>query len=246
MESQSAEKVVASRFLEPCGQPAVEPISGPFVMVIFGGAGDLAQRKLLPALHYLYKEEKFIEDFRILGVGHPDLSDEEYQRTAAAAMEKFASESFVRESSPDFLGHLRYLYGSLEEDALYGRLCQRLEELTQPARPEDSNIIFYLAIPPQLYPVVVDKLKKHGLCRGLPKSKIVVEKPFGKDRDSASALNRLILGAFEERQIYRIDHYLAKDTVQNIIFFRFGNSIFEPLWNTRYIDHVEITVAESI
>ena len=247
MEKSDAGSVAAtSRFLESCEQPSAAFKSGRVVMVIFGGAGDLAQRKLLPALHYLYKDEKFLEELTVLGVGHPDLSDEAYRLFAASALEKFSAESFAAGESHEFLSHLYYLYGSLDDDTLYQRVCERLEALAQPAGLQDSNIIFYLAIPPQLYPIVVEKLKKHGLCRAISKGKLIVEKPFGKDRNSATDLNRLVLEAFDEKQIYRIDHYLAKDTVQNILFFRFGNSIFEPLWNTRHIDHVQITVAESI
>ncbi|MDD5729990.1 MAG: glucose-6-phosphate dehydrogenase, partial [Candidatus Omnitrophica bacterium] len=216
----------------------------PFVMIIFGGSGDLSQRKLLPALYHLYCDEKYFSDFAIIGMGMPEFSDAQYGEFIGAAINKNSPEQFDTEKYNAFARHLGYISGDLGTEDVYRKICEYLAG----SRFSESefNLLFYLAIPPKLLPAVVSQLKKVNLCKGPYTSKIIVEKPFGVDRESASGLNKLLLGAFEEKQIYRIDHYLGKDTVQNILYFRFGNSIFEPLWNRRYIDHIQITVAEDI
>jgi glucose-6-phosphate 1-dehydrogenase len=136
--------------------------------------------------------------------------------------------------------------GSLEEDESLEDLHARIENLVVPAAQGAKNVVYYLAIPPQAVPLAVTRLKDHALCKGFWDTKIVAEKPFGKDRESARQLNRILTSAFDERQIYRIDHYLAKEPVDNIIFFRFSNTIFEEVWNRRYVDNVQITVAEDL
>ena len=133
-----------------------------------------------------------------------------------------------------------------EDDESYKKLSERLEDITPPTGKEKREIIYYLAVPPRYFPEIVRRLSVCNLCKGAYNTRLIIEKPFGRDRESAIELNRSIADAFDEGQVYRIDHYLGKETVQNIIFFRFANSIFEPLWNRKYIDHVQITVAEDI
>jgi glucose-6-phosphate 1-dehydrogenase len=228
-----------------CPGPLSESRVGPFVMVIFGGTGDLASRKLIPALYALEKDQSFSGSYAVLGVGLPDHTDEEYRDFAAAAVRKRLP-GVRRDRAAAFSGCFHHISGDLEDDLVYQKLRARLAILAPSDASGDANVIFYLAVPPQLVPGIVTRLDKFGLGRALSRGKLIVEKPFGRDRASAEALNQRILAAFDETQVFRIDHYLAKETVQNILFFRFGNALFEPVWNARFIDHVQITVAEDI
>lgn len=242
MEEKYEPLGVQSKFLQTCEIMTLDFKVEPFIMVIFGGAGDLAQKKLLPALQHLYRDEKFVKEFTVLSVGLPEFDDNSYRKFIETALEKYSSE----QDKGGFLTNLYYLSGSLNEDSVYSKLCDYISKLPGNFKNKESNIIFYMAIPAQMVPPVIERMQKFNLCKELYKSRIIVEKPFGRDKESAAKLNRLLLTAFNETQIFRIDHYLGKDTVQNILFFRFGNSIFEPLWNRRYIDHIQITVAEDI
>ncbi|HEU64604.1 MAG: Glucose-6-phosphate 1-dehydrogenase [Candidatus Anoxychlamydiales bacterium] len=215
-----------------------------FLMVIFGGAGDLCQKKLLPTLFLLYKKG-FIEDFTILGFGLPEMTSEEYRKKAKSWLQENLKEPFDEKIYDEkFQKHLLFETADLKKAENYSNLCKKITQITKddPA----YNLMYYLAVPPVLFPTIVHNLSDKELCRRRKGAKIIVEKPFGHDKKSAHALNLKLLEAFDENQIYRIDHYLGKETVQNVFFFRFGNVLFEPLWNRNYIDNIQITVAEDM
>lgn len=214
-----------------------------FVMVIFGASGDLTKRKLMPALLELYREERLPEGFSVVGIGRTHYEDEEYQKYIAEELNRFVKEDEKNaELQSAFCSHLHYLTLDPSKSDKYPLLAKRLSELTGEEAPE--NILFYLATPPSLYGVIPLHLKEAGLNR--PGVRIIVEKPFGYNLESAKELNRIYASVFEEKQIYRIDHFLGKETAQNILAFRFANGIFEPLWNRNYIDYVEVTAVENL
>ncbi|MFO0753463.1 MAG: glucose-6-phosphate dehydrogenase [Thermodesulfovibrionales bacterium] len=237
--------VIDSRFLQTCDIRADEFKLEPFVMVIFGGRGDLSRRKLLPALYHLFREKELV-DFAVLGFGEPPADDGQYREMMKEALLTHDTEGYEEKKWEEFGRHLFFLSGVFEEEKNYRRLQEKIDSIGIVAPGGAKNVIYYLAVPPQEAPVIVEKLKKFNLCRETYGAKIIVEKPFGHDLRSARELNRILNDAFDEDQIYRIDHYLGKDPVQNIIFFRFSNAIFEEIWNRRYIDNVQITVAEEI
>ncbi|MFQ5452602.1 MAG: glucose-6-phosphate dehydrogenase [Candidatus Zixiibacteriota bacterium] len=244
MDKKAKETSLQDKFLEKCEIPLHETALPQFTMVIFGGAGDLSQRLLMPSLYHIFGEEKVISDFSILGFGMPKFSDDKFRKFMQSAIKKFASQHFKENEFAKFAKHLFYQTADLADENAYKVLCEEIEKISP--KGKNSNVLFYLAVPPKLLPVIVGNLNKHNLCKGMFNSKVIVEKPFGHNKETAYELNELLLGAFDEKQIFRIDHFLGKDTVQNIIFFRFGNSIFEPLWNRRYIDHVQISVPETL
>ena len=232
------------RYLEPCELPAPVSIK-PFVMVIFGGTGDLSQRKLLPTLYEHFKEDTSLSDFSILGVGSRAMSDEEYRHLIGRAVQEHLPDRYEDDAYRAFARHLNYFSMNVNERGRFKDLCARLQ-VGAGSADRDRQVLFYLAVPPKLLPDIISGIQGVKACGGVLNSKIIIEKPFGHDRASAVQLNQRIAAVFEERNIFRIDHYLGKDTVQSLIFFRFGNSIFEPLWNRRYIDHVQITVLEQL
>ena len=212
-------------------------------MIIFGASGDLTKRKLIPALYNLYKDNRLPEGFAVLGIGRTGYRDDTYRTYIRTEMERFvASEEHAGGRMTDFCNHLYYLSLNPAEAADYGNLDARLRELTGEQKPD--GMLYYLATPPSLYGVIPLHLKTARLNR--PHTRIIVEKPFGYDLESARELNRIYASVFEEHQIYRIDHFLGKETAQNILAFRFANGIFEPLWNRNYIDYVEITAVENL
>jgi glucose-6-phosphate 1-dehydrogenase len=245
VEKRRFEEVLVSKYLQTFDLPVKEVKAEPFTMVIFGGTGDLSQKKLLPALFHIYGENELPGSFSLLGVGSSSLTDDQFRNKVQDSLQNSHEVSFEEEKWGTFQGHLHYLAANLEEDESYRKMCAKIQQIS-PDSQEERQVIYYMALPPHMMPLAVRKLNSQNLCRGPVNTKIIVEKPFGKDRSSAVQLNSLLTDAFDERQIYRIDHYLGKETVQNIIFFRFSNSIFEHLWNCHYIDNVQITVAEDI
>lgn len=218
----------------------------PFTMVIFGGTGDLSRRKLLPTLYHLCKDQNLPDEFSIISFASSERSDNAYREFVRTAIIEFGDDSPEGDCWERFSKHLYYISGKFDDKRSYEKLSQYLEEFAKITSEGKKEVIYYLAVPPQFLPDIFENLSFCKLCKGQYDTRIIIEKPFGKDRNSAIELNRLVASSFDESQIYRIDHYLGKETVQNILFFRFANSIFEPLWNRRYIDHVQITVAESI
>src|SRR6476469_6604473 len=228
----------------PSGSP---PPTGPCVMVIFGGTGDLTARKLFPALYNLVKSKLLSSDFAILGVGRNDYTTEQYRKIMGENLDKFATGTIDPKLREWILQRLYYVGGEFQDPGLYTRVGQSLTEIDKKCNTK-GNYFFYLATSPAFFGDIVDHLgaselacEKEGHWR-----RVVFEKRFGDDLASAKAWNRQVSKVLTERQIFRIDHYLGKETVQNILVFRFGNGIFEPIWNRRYIDHVQITVAESL
>jgi glucose-6-phosphate 1-dehydrogenase len=216
-------------------------------LVIFGATGDLTQRKLLPALYNLAHEGALPEHFELVGVARRDKKDEDFRAIAAASIERFSR----REPDPDVLAGLlsdvRYVAGTFDDEHVYAELTSRLGEFDE-RHGAVLNRVFYLSTAPQFVPVITEQLGRAGLneARGDADVRVVIEKPFGYDLASARQLNHDVLTYFDESQVFRIDHYLGKETVQNLMALRFANALFEPVWNRNFIDHVQITAAEDI
>ena len=223
-------------------------IDEPFSMIIFGASGDLTRRKLVPAMWSLYAARTLPEPFAIVAVARTEMTSDDFRRRMREAVREFARIQPPSEQVWErFASALHYTSGDPTSDALYPRLEQVLKDLEQARSATPANRLFYCATPPSLYDDIILHLGNSGLARqdgGW--SRIVIEKPFGHDVESARALNRLLADVFPESQVYRIDHYLGKETVQNLLVFRFANGIFEPIWNRSHVSDVQITVAETI
>ncbi len=215
----------------------------PTSIVIFGASGDLAQRKLVPSFFNLFRKRKTPKAIRIMGFGNTAFTDEQFRQHLREGINRFANFEFTEEEWSLFADNLHYHQGRYTDLADFRKLGAHLGTLEGGA----ANRLYYMAIPPSVFPNIIDLL---GLTDQLHENggwrRVVVEKPFGTDLASARQLNQQIHKVLNENQVYRIDHYLGKETVQNILFTRFANTIFEPVWNRNYIDHVQITVAEKV
>ncbi|MBI2834749.1 MAG: glucose-6-phosphate dehydrogenase [Acidobacteria bacterium] len=225
----------------------LERIGDPCVMVIFGAAGDLTKRKLLPALGNLANDRLLPKRFAVVGVARGRMSHSEFRDRMRDSLQEFAAPPLDPEVADWLLARLYLTPGNFEDPGLYRRLQATLAQIDQDYGT-DGNYLYYLATPPSYFAEIALQLGAAGLLteEDARWRRVVVEKPFGHDLESARALSRQLTSVADERQIFRIDHYLGKETVQNIMAFRFGNGIFEPIWNRRYVDHVQITVAETM
>jgi glucose-6-phosphate 1-dehydrogenase len=218
----------------------------PTTLVIFGATGDLAKRKLLPALYNLAHEGALPERFNLIGSSRSEMSDDEFRALARESIESFSRRKPDPNVLEALLERVRYVPGSFDDDAVYERLRDYAREFDEEAAIT-FNRVYYLSTAPSFFAVIVAKLGEHGLDRQEGSDvRVVIEKPIGTNLAEAQALNRAVLDVLEEQQVFRIDHYLGKETVQNMLAFRFANGLFEPVWNRNYIDYVQITAAEDL
>lgn len=227
-----------------------ERVPDPSCLIIFGASGDLTQRKLVPALYSLAHDGLLPAGQTIIGFARPEFSDDAFRKNMREACDKFARTRPVDEAIwESFAKGLFYVQGEFGDVEAYRRLKQKLKECDD-TRGTGGRRLYYLAVPPTFFPVISEILGSEGMVtdpeREGPYTRVIIEKPFGHDLKSAKELNRVAVTTFRERQVFRIDHYLGKETVQNLMVLRFANGIFEPFWNRQYIDHVQLTVAESI
>ncbi|HLS75307.1 MAG TPA: glucose-6-phosphate dehydrogenase [Nocardia sp.] len=231
----------------------VPRIAGPCGLVIFGVTGDLSRRKLMPAIYDLANRGLLPPGFALVGFARRDYAHEDFAQVVLEAVKANARTPFRQEVWDHLAEGIRFVQGSFDDDAAFATLAQTLAQLDK-ERGTGGNHAFYLSIPPDMFPLVLDQLSEHKLAGpvepdangGQPWRRVVIEKPFGHDLDSAVELNALVNRVFPEETVFRIDHYLGKETVQNILALRFANQLFDPIWNANYVDHVQITMAEDI
>jgi glucose-6-phosphate 1-dehydrogenase len=220
--------------------------SDPTIFIIFGGTGDLNARKLAPALYNLYLDGWMPKQFSIIGTGRTKLTDEQFRVNLLDGINQFSrSGKTTKAKWEDFSKNIYYQVSDAKDADTYKEFGKRIDAHNTEWKAK-ANVIYYLAVAPEFFPIIASNISKAKLAEDPEKARIVIEKPFGHDLESAKELNKLLAGIFDEKQIYRIDHYLGKETVQNIMAFRFANSILEPIWNRNYIEHVQISVTEQL
>jgi glucose-6-phosphate 1-dehydrogenase len=218
----------------------------PTTLVIFGATGDLARRKLLPAIYNLAHEGALPERFNLIGSSRSEMAHDEFSAQAAEAIRQFSRREPDETVLKELLSNVRYVAGTFDEDSVYEALGGHLDEFDE-AAGQPLNRAFYLSTAPEFFPVIIEQLGKHKLnAHEGAEVRAIIEKPFGTTLAEAKDLNRRVLAVFAEKQLFRIDHYLGKETVQNVMAFRFANGLFEPVWNRNYIDRIEITAAEDL
>ncbi|HEY3605824.1 MAG TPA: glucose-6-phosphate dehydrogenase, partial [Sporichthyaceae bacterium] len=228
-------------------------VAGPCGMVLFGVTGDLARKKVMPAIYDLANRGLLPPGFSLVGYARRDWADEDFAQVVHDAVRDHARTGFREEVWSQLADGFRFVPGDFADDNAFEQLCKTVSDLDE-SRGTAGNRAFYLSIPPKFFPDVIRQLKKHGLADPgapdasgrVPWRRVVVEKPFGSDLTTAKELNRLLEEVFPPHSVFRIDHYLGKETVQNILAMRFANQFFEPIWNRAYVDHVQITMAEDI
>ena len=222
-------------------------IAGPCSLVIFGVTGDLARKKLMPAVYDLANRGLLPPGFALVGFARRDYTNQDFAQIVHDSVKEHARTPFREEVWQQLAEGFRFVPGDLTDDEAFKRLRETVDELDV-TRGTGGNHAFYLSIPPGLFPQVVQQLSEHGLTDEVPGSwrRVVIEKPFGHDLKSARELNRVVESVFPPEAVFRIDHYLGKETVQNMLALRFANAMFEPVWNSHYVDHVQITMAEDI
>jgi len=222
-------------------------IAGPSGLVIFGVTGDLSRKKLMPAVYDLANRGLLPPGFALVGFARRQWENEDFAQEVHDAVKEHARTPFREEVWQQLAEGCRFVQGDFDDDTAFETLKATIEELDK-ARGTGGNFAFYLSVPPKFFPNVVQQLKKHGLSEGTGDSwrRAVIEKPFGHDLASAQELNQIVHEVFPPNEVFRIDHYLGKETVQNILALRFANTMYEPIWNRSYVDHVQITMAEDI
>ncbi|SHE27267.1 glucose-6-phosphate 1-dehydrogenase [Marinitoga hydrogenitolerans DSM 16785] len=224
-------------YVELCDDPTPSPAG----IIIFGASGDLSFRKLIPSIFKLFKNRKLI-NFYLLGIGRTKMSNEEFRHKILESLNNSYDKILINK----FINHAYFLSGNYNDDSLYSELKNRIKSLNE-KHNTNNNLLFYFATPPHIYLPIINHLGKSNLTiENKNYSRVIIEKPFGKDLETAKELDNELQKHLKESQIYRIDHYLGKETVQNMMMMRFANIVFEPIWNYKYIDHIQITVSETL